>query len=431
MVKSHTHLPETHPAHVSETPAHHTSEPTTSHGSTGGGGGGYQLHTESLGTMEGHIGRTRDKVEGVGRRVAATNFGAQTMGVLGSGMTGTLNSTLSTAKEHVSLAGKAVDDAGTQTRTVRQGYETTESNAADALRGTSREVTPPPARSGGGGGTPPSSPPPPPTPGGGGGDITNNAGHRATSDELRPQYPRESMQTRPTSTDQQIRDAASRLGYDPDAHIAKTLQPTAGMSPADRAEIVAVRNELRADPGEVMTKVVKPEMGDAILRNQTGYVDADSHANQTLNPGEVRGSVARGSDTAAYGTPQEFRDSLALDDGGQGWSPIKANAGEAWQLRFPASDKPGAMDVSYGGTTADSAADMHQLSGSPMRQWNPPFLGTGYTGGGVPEWLATPQDYTGRAEMYHVHDNGTEQLAGVYLQGRGWFDLRGRGAAGA
>jgi hypothetical protein len=461
MVKSHTHIPEPHTSHTPHIPEPHTthtstpevsepssrsrSEPTShpesersasSHGSTGGGGGGgFQLHTESLGTMEGHIGRTRDKVDVVGQRVASTNFGTQTMGVLGTGMTGTLNDTLGTAKEHVTRAGKAVEDAGTQTKTVRHGYETTETNASDALRGTSKDVAAPPVKGGGGGdgsGKPPGSPPPsspPPPSGGGGGDLTNNQGNHATNDELRPQYPRDSMQTRPTSTDQQIRDTAARLGYNPDEHMAKTVTPTADLSAADRAEVVAVRNELKANPGEIMTKVVKPEMGQAILRNDTGYVDTDTGKNAPLNPEEVRGSVARGSDTAAYGTPQEYRDSLALDDQGEGWSPVKAKADEAWQLRFPASDRAGSMDISYGGTTADSADDMQRMSGSPTRrEWNPPFVGTGYTGGGVPEWLAAPQNYRDRAEMYHVRADGTEHLAGVYLGGRGWFDVRGRGA---
>jgi hypothetical protein len=382
--------------------------------------------------MEDRLGSTRDRVDGVGQRVAATSFGTQTMGVLGTGMTGTLNETLGTAREHVTLAGKAVDDAGSQTKAVRLGYETTETSAADALRGTSKDVAAPPVKSGGGdSGKPPGSPPPPPPPAGGGGDVPNDQGHRATNDELQPQFTRESMQTRPTSTDQQIRDAASRLGYNPDEHIAKTLKPTADMDAADRAEIVAVRNELQANPGEIMTKIVKPEMGEAILRNQTEYYDAAKEENQVLNPAQVRGSVARGSDTAAYGTPQEYRDSLALDDQGHGWSPVQANATEAWQLRYPASSNPGDMDISYGGTTADSANDMQRISGSPMRKWEPPFLGTGYTGGGVPEWLANPQNYRERAEMYHVRVDGTEHLAGVYLQGRGWFDVRGRGAAGA
>lgn len=262
--------------------------------------------------------------------------------------------------------------------------------------------------------------------------MHNNQGHHATDDELRGQYTRDSMQTRPTSTDDQIRGAASRLGYDPDRHLAMTLQPTANLTPAQRAEIVAVRNELKADPGEIMTKVVKPEMGEATLENKTRYVELSTGDTKVFDPAQVGGSVARGSDTAQYGTPAEFRTKLALDDQGAGWTPIEANAPHAYQLRFPASRDAGAMEISYGGTDPGSAHDMQVLSGqSAPRPWDPPFLGTGYTGGGVPEWLHTRADYGGRAEMYFVHADGTESLAGVYLDGRGWFDVRGRGGAGA
>ena len=418
------------PHHVDASPTHHetpNAHPAhESHASSNGhSGGGYGVHTDSLGTMEGHLGRTKDKVHAVGQTVAGANFGAKSMGVVGAGMTGTLNGTVSAAKEHVARAGKAVEDAGARTKAVREHYETTEANNAATIASAGKPVDAPKTAAAGGGANPP--PPgsnPPPRPPDDGGGMHNNQGHHASDDELRGQYTRELMQTRPTSTDNQIRDAASRLGYDPDQHLAMTLKPTADLTPDQRAEIVAVRNELKANPGEIMTKVVKPEIGENTLLNPTPTRDFD--------PRQVGGSVARGSDTSQYGTPQEFRDKLALDDNGAGWTPIKAGAGEAYQLRFPASDHARAMEISYGGTDPVTAHEMQGLSGQPgPREWQPPFLGTGYTGGGVPEWIHTRQGYESRGEMWLVHADGTESLAGVYLDGRGWFDVRGRGGSGA
>jgi hypothetical protein len=384
--------------------------------------------------MEGHLGRTKDKVHAVGQTVAGTSFGAESMGVVGSGMTGTLNSAVSGAKEHVTLAGKAVDDAGARTKAVKEHYQTTEANNASTIASAGKPVDAPPAKTAGGGANPPppgSNPPPPHSPDGGGG-MHNNQGHHATDAELQGQYTRDSMQTRPTSTDNQIRDAAGRLGYDPDRHLAMTLKPVTDLTHAERAEIVAVRNELKANPGELMTKVVKPEIGEATLSNETTYVDRHKGSTETNYPTSVAGSIARGSDSAQYGTPQEFRDRLALDDKGAGWTPIKAGANEAYQLRFPASRDSSAMEISYGGTDPGSVRDMQALSGQPNpRPMDPPFLGTGYTGGGVPEWMHSPRGYAGRGEMWLVHADGSESLAGVYLPDRGWFDVRGRGGSSA
>jgi len=455
-----THTSDGAPSHH-ETPSHHenthpteerpSSRPREERHATGGGaGGGYAVHTDSLSTMEGHLGRTRDKVEAVGHSVGAANFGTKSMGVLGSGMTGTLNTTVSSAKEQVARASKAVEDAGARTKAAREHYTANEAAAADMLTGHHADAasnkggtTTPSSASGGSGssGKPPSGgnppndgggPPPPNPPDGGGGGSHNNQGHFATDDELRGQYTRGSMQTRPTSTDDQIRATASGLGYDPDHHLAMTLKPTTDLTHAERMEIVAVRDELKANPGEIMTKVVKPEIGEATLKNKDEFVDLHSGETKTNYPGSVAGSIARGSDTAQYGTPQEFRDKLALDDKGAGWTPIKANANEAYQLRFPASSRSDAMEISYGGTDSGSVSDMQGISGQPKpRPMDPPFLGTGYTGGGVPEWMHSPRAYAGRGEMWLVRADGTEVLAGVYLPDRGWFDVRGRGGSRA
>lgn len=61
------HTPDVSLAHH-EPSSPHPTEPRPAAG--GGHGGGYALHTESLGTMEGHLGRTKDKVHAVGRTVS-------------------------------------------------------------------------------------------------------------------------------------------------------------------------------------------------------------------------------------------------------------------------------------------------------------------------------------------------------------------------
>ncbi|MEU8776570.1 hypothetical protein [Streptomyces sp. NPDC048606] len=43
-----------------------------------------------------------------------------------------------------------------------------------------------------------------------------------------------------------------------------------------------------------------------------------------------------------------------------------------------------------------------------------PFLGTGYTGGGVPEWHAKAADLPHHAEIWLLHDDGTEESCGYF-----------------
>jgi hypothetical protein len=447
--------------------SHHTSggSPTTHHGGGnsgtttaprhhGGGGSGVGTHLDGIDTMASRLDATRGRVQGVAGTLSGVNVGPQSMGVVGSGFTGAAQAHLRVAEQHMARTTEAVEQAHRGTRGTAQAYRDTDAANAAALNSIDTTSTPPtthasattttttpsgsttttstpsapPTTNGGpGGGGPPPPPPPPP---GGGGAPPNNLGHAAGPGELDPQYPRHVINTAPTSTDQQIRDIAQAKGYDPDQHIPKTQTPTDRLSHDDRVEVADVRNGIPVNPGEVMTKVVKPELADALLRNETSYVDADTGKTSRIDPDQLGGSVARGSDTAQYDRPGDFREKLGLDDGGAGWSPVKAGAGEAYQLRFPAPDKAGALDVSFGSTNPVDAADMQAIGGSSqLRAWNPPFLGTGYTdgghtGSGMPEWMLNRDNYNNRTEMWEVRADGTEHLVGVNLPGRGWFDLR-------
>jgi uncharacterized protein YukE len=441
-----THHTTTHEPHTEGTSPHRTS----------GGGNGLGVHVDAIETMAGRLESTRGRIEGVGSTVRSVNVGPQSMGVIGSGFTGAAEAHVRTAEEHLRRTTDAVEQAQRGTKGTAQAYRDTDAASAASLAAIDSDATPPTPKAPAGGttpagttatATPPSAPPashagsssppggggpPPPSspPPGGGGPPKNTLGHTATTDELAPQYPRHVIDTSPTPTDQQIKDIAAAKGYDPDQHLPKTQTPTASMSHDDRVEVADVRNGIQVAPGEVMTKVVKPELADALLRNQTSWTDADTGVTRNINPDELGGSVARGSDTAKYGYPQDFREKLGLDDGGAGWSPVKSGATEAYQLRFPAADDTSAFDPSFGSTNHADAVDMQTIGGSSkLRAWDPPFLGTAYTDGGhtgfgLPEWELARDNYHDRIEMWQIGADGREHLVGVNLPGRGWFDLR-------
>lgn len=411
-----------------DTPGSHKPATKPSRGKpapSGGRGQGYHADPEQLKSMSTRIETTAVKVDGVAQNVGNVHFGEQSFGVLGTGAAADANNGIAAAHTHVQTAAHSLRAARDRTNEVARHYEQTETSATDALNKKVADIpdtSPTKPSSAGSSHTGGSSPSPKPDSG-----VHNNVGGHTTTEEIQPQFTRSQMDSRPTSTDQQIKDIARAKGYDPDSHVGKTLKPTENLDHDSRREVVDVRRELTVQPGETMTKVVKSEQADAILRNQTAWVDEKTGESRTITPGTIGGSVARGSDTASYDTPQKLRDKLALDDGGAGWTPVPAGADKAWQIRYPAPDAASSLDISFGGTSHESAADMQNVSGAASpRKWDPPFLGTGYTGGGVPEWIAKSESYEGRAEMYSVHSDGTERLVGVYLKNQGWFDLRGR-----
>ncbi len=116
----------------------------------------------------------------------------------------------------------------------------------------------------------------------------------------------------------------------------------------------------------------------------------------------------------------ELRDGLALDDGGAGWTPVPPGASEAYQLRFPAPHGMQA-DPTLGAVGDQGLADrIAGMAGhSPGRAWDEPFLGTGYTGGGVPEWDAKPTGFPHHAEIWRMNADGTEEAVGYFDKNEG------------
>ncbi|MFE5867401.1 hypothetical protein ACFQ6V_01975 [Streptomyces roseifaciens] len=160
----------------------------------------------------------------------------------------------------------------------------------------------------------------------------------------------------------------------------------------------------------MVTKVVTPERAHAYLENFTPSDEDDK-----FRPGQFGGSIARGCDTADLRSMDQLRDGLALDDGGAGWSAVPPGASETYQLRFPAPDDIRA-EPSFGAVGDQERAD--HVAGMTGRSeglaYLDPFLGTGYTGGGVPEWMAEPTGFPHDAEIWLMHDDGTEEAVGFF-----------------
>ncbi|MGW2202858.1 hypothetical protein [Streptomyces sp. NPDC001774] len=213
---------------------------------------------------------------------------------------------------------------------------------------------------------------------------------------------------------QQIDDQLGARGLDRSEHDKLRLTRTNELSDAQAREVVGVRDAIKLDEGRMVTKVITPAKMDAYLGNATKFDGKD------FNPGAFEGSIARGSDTADLRSMDQLRDGLALDDGGAGWTPVPPGASEAYQLRFPA---PHGMEAppSFGAVRdqglADGVAGMAGLSKG--KAWQDPFLGTGYTGGGVPEWIAEPTGFPHHAEIWCMNADGTEEAVGFFDENEG------------
>ncbi|MCX5199354.1 hypothetical protein OOK31_36705 [Streptomyces sp. NBC_00249] len=211
------------------------------------------------------------------------------------------------------------------------------------------------------------------------------------------------------SYQQEIDDQLGARGLDRSEHDKFRLTRTNELTEAQAREVVEVRDTIKLDEGRIVTKVITRETLDAYLDNATTRGEED------FNPGEFSGSIARGCDTADLRSMGQLRDGLALDDGGAGWTPVPPGASEAYQLRFPAPDDMRA-DPSLGAVgdqvLANHVAGMADQSRG--RAWRDPFLGTGYTGGGVPEWIAEPTGFPHHAEIWCMHADGTEEAVGFF-----------------
>jgi hypothetical protein len=229
----------------------------------------------------------------------------------------------------------------------------------------------------------------------------------------RPELDREELRDRDTFEDEYQRILDER-GLDRAEHDRLRSTPSDLLTEAEARQVIEVRDAIRADPGTVMTKVLHPDQAAAYLDNLTSVNGRD------FNPGEAGGFVARGTDVADINTPQSLRDALALDDRGAGWTPIREGAGSAYQLRYINPDGAN-MPVAYGGRTDAVAGRMAELGGVDGRPivGDDPFVGTGYTAGGVPEWQARGVSLGDRAEIWQLDSSGNEALIGVYTPG-GW-----------
>jgi hypothetical protein len=394
--------------------------------------------------MEGHIGRTRDKVEGVGQKVAATNFGTQTMGVVGTGMTGTLNNTLSTAQEHVARASKAVEDAGAQTKAVRQGYETTESNAVAALNKTSKDAAAPPAKpastsgsttpsgagSSGNGGTTPSSggPPPPHNPPSGGGGHGGPPGGGGASGAPPAKSWRDSLKDHFTPSEQKELDTAFKK---------MAAEPTPG-EVAGSGRLTQRERELAAEaqklvtitPGTTMQKVIPPGDVDKYLSGQ--YT-------------QVGGFVARQQDATHLTTPDDLVQGNRLDYtlGDNTPGPFHRGMEEVHAIEFKAGDPANyqiPFGAPHGGASGLDDADPavvrargDMIAGAQTAGLDPksyydhhqkwPFSGIGVTADanlGVPERVMSRQDFQEGDTMYKYPTTGPKIRVAVFHLGVGW-----------
>ena len=260
--------------------------------------------------------------------------------------------------------------------------------------------------------------------------LTGGETH-ASGDVAAPRFGNDALRDSPNA-DAEIDKALEGTGLTREEYDRLRLSPTNELTPQQIRQVGEVRNQIRISDGQIITKVIDTRFRDAYLDN-----NKDLFGKDTFDPAGFGGSIARGTDTADLATPAHLRDGLALDDKGQGWTPIPENATEAYQLRFQApvglGDKAAAsygavgdkaVDPSLQGQ-ADSVATIasgRDSSGSVMAD---PFTGTGYTGGGVPEWLAPRGTrIDGRAEMWKVTPDGRETMIG-YMQDGAWTKVGG------
>jgi hypothetical protein len=311
----HTSTPSTHytTTHTPDTPS--TSHHTTESGPSTSGGKGYRFEPEQLGTMEGRIDATRSKVDGAGQRVAATNFGAQSMGVVGSTMTGTLNTTLGNAKQQVAKASAAVDGARTQTKTAREALQNTDKTNADTLSRLKSDVdgktTPStasattPSSTSGGAPTSPSSaggsPTDPPVPPGGGSSpppttpSSGGSAPRSWRDEIKDHFS--------PSEQRELDSAMKKMSDDPRPGEV----PGSGQLTQRERELVAEAQKLvTISPDTRMQKVIPPG-------------DVDKYLDGSYS--QVGGFVARQQDASQMSTPDDLVQGNRLDYKGTPYTP--------------------------------------------------------------------------------------------------------------
>ncbi|WP_439661993.1 hypothetical protein ACSHWB_11275 [Lentzea sp. HUAS TT2] len=235
---------------------------------------------------------------------------------------------------------------------------------------------------------------------------------------------------------------------DRDRYVELSQKLSTDLSPSEAQHVADVRNQIKVDTGDIVTKALNPSAVSTYLPDQPHAAGSKQETWQN----QMGGSIARGQDVVDVNTPQGLRDSLALDDKGKGWTPIPAGAQTAMQLRYEITDQnAGAHNVPFGGPKKDTPdftqpgpypADQYQspqekahyeasqqqmaAAGGATKPYDgyDPFTGTGSTMGGMPEWRVdggTP--LPDRAEIWQVNADGTEKLHAVYDRKFGWTKL--------
>ena len=242
-------------------------------------------------------------------------------------------------------------------------------------------------------------------------------------DPATPQFDNEALRDGKNYNDQ-IDDELDARGLDRAEHDQLRTSRTNDLTDEQLQQVVDVRNSIKIQDGQPITKVLHPDVASSYLSNAEHLPNGDQ-----FFPKSFGGSIARGTDTADLNTPDQLRDALALDDKGAkpSWSPVPPGTTEAYQLRLAAPENLKA-ETTFGAVGDQAAADhVAQMAGQPAgRAWGDPFTGTGYTAGGVPEWQASGMEFPGRAEIWKMTDDGQESLAGYFnTDTMRWVDLRG------
>jgi hypothetical protein len=247
--------------------------------------------------------------------------------------------------------------------------------------------------------------------------LAKDDGRAATTDAARPRFGNDALRDSPNFNDEIDRQLNAR-GLDRAEHDRLRVTRTNDLTDEQIQQVVDVRNGIRIQDGQMITKVLHPDVAKAYANNLDHLPNGDD-----FSPGSFGGSIARGTDTADLRTPAQLRDALALDDKGAGWTPVPDGASEAYQLRMHAPDGLRA-DTTFGAVGDQAAANrVAEMAGqSGGRAWKDPFTGTGYTGGGVPEWQAFGTEFPGRAEIWKMTPDGQESMVGYFEQGR-WTNL--------
>jgi len=241
----------------------------------------------------------------------------------------------------------------------------------------------------------------------------------AAIDPMTPRLGRDALRDSP-GFDTRIDQELSARGLDRAEHDRLRTTPTNDLTDEQIQQVVDVRNTIEISDGQVVTKVLGGDVAKAYMENAEVLPNG-----RDFDPTQFGGSIARGTDTAGLTTPADLRDALALDDRGAGWSPVPEGASEAYQLRLHAPTDLQA--VTTFGAVDDPAAAQHvaDLAGvGAGRPWGDPFTGTGYTGGGLPEWDAARSSLPSGSEIWRMTPDGRESCA-AYFDGERWIRTHG------